>query len=291
MAETKSIVGAASILGMDSSSLSRCISKLERLTGVKLLYRSTHKVQLTSDGEEIYHAVKDALEIFDETLTNKVLGNGNKLEDTIKICSPVCFSEHLINRCCLEIRKNYPNIRFRLAITDKKEDPLSSGMDIVIQSTLYPHLKNKPEVFELGYLTSTMVAAPSYIEKYGSPEEPEDLSQHALLHYSGIGSDSFWLMKNGVLKKLDIKPVISAVTSSPLIYPTLMGEGILVNAFHFLVQKYIDTGKLVEVMPSYEKPSLYVSAVIAKSSMKKVAVHKFLNVFKDIWGKTKGLYQ
>ena len=61
--QTGSFTGAASRLGLSQSTVSQHIQKLEEHLGRRLIWRTTHAVQLTHDGESLLSHAREMLEI------------------------------------------------------------------------------------------------------------------------------------------------------------------------------------------------------------------------------------
>jgi DNA-binding transcriptional LysR family regulator len=75
VARTKSFRRAADALDMPNSTLSRHIAELEKTIGLRLLHRSTRKVELTEAGEVYFkrcHSIVEEAQIAHESLLDVV---------------------------------------------------------------------------------------------------------------------------------------------------------------------------------------------------------------------------
>ncbi|PXV30496.1 LysR family transcriptional regulator, partial [Salmonella enterica subsp. enterica serovar Newport] len=66
VAERESFSRAAEDIGLPKGSVSRQIQALEHQLGIRLLHRTTRRVQLTQDGMVYYERAKDLLSNLDE---------------------------------------------------------------------------------------------------------------------------------------------------------------------------------------------------------------------------------
>lgn len=124
VAELGSFSAAAKELHLSQPALSRRISKLESNLGVRLVERTTRRVELTATGRDFSRKARQVLNTFEESLfgisegTNKVRG-----EVTVA-CVPTA-----VNHCLLDIlkeyRRLYPRILVRV-LDDGASDVLST---------------------------------------------------------------------------------------------------------------------------------------------------------------------
>lgn len=89
VARLKSFSGAADLLDLPTSSVSRQISKMEARLGVKLFHRTSRKVHLTAAGESYYAQCRGVIDAAKE-VEPKVR---SELENMAGVDSSDCFSD------------------------------------------------------------------------------------------------------------------------------------------------------------------------------------------------------
>lgn len=113
VAELSSFRKAANALHVSQPAFSRRIEKLEEALGVKLLERTTRKVELTAVGRDFDRKVQQLLDELDSTLLGiRGVGSTRMGEVTIA-CVPSTvyyFISHVISR----YREQYPKIRVKI---------------------------------------------------------------------------------------------------------------------------------------------------------------------------------
>lgn len=82
--ETGSFRGGAKALGLSPSVVSHHIAQLEQKLGLTLLYRSTRKMSLTVEGEQLYEASKKMLEAIELGL-DSILPAAEKPSGTLRV--------------------------------------------------------------------------------------------------------------------------------------------------------------------------------------------------------------
>lgn len=97
---------AGKLLGRSQPAISLQIKKLEELLNTKIFLRGT-SLELTSDGEYLYHAAKKMLEINDSTIAR--IGS-DTVSGRVRLGIPSDFELAFIPRALGSLSKIYPNI-------------------------------------------------------------------------------------------------------------------------------------------------------------------------------------
>lgn len=124
VAELGSFSAAANELHLSQPALSRRISKLEAALGVRLVERTTRRVEMTATGREFGRQARQVLNAFEEAVLG--IGEGaSKIRGEVTIaCVPTAVS-----RCLFEVlkeyRRQYPGILVRV-LDDGASDVLST---------------------------------------------------------------------------------------------------------------------------------------------------------------------
>jgi LysR family transcriptional regulator, salicylic acid-responsive activator of bsdBCD len=113
IAEEGNITKAAEKLHIAQPHLSNQLKLLEDELGVKLVERSTRKIQLTIAGEMLMHRTKQMLELMDRTI--KELKDFNEgLQGTLSIGAISSAGDILLPNWIYNFHKKYPGIDFQI---------------------------------------------------------------------------------------------------------------------------------------------------------------------------------
>lgn len=198
VAKAKGFRGAAEILGMPNSTLSRRISALEKAIGLRLLHRTTRKVELTEAGQIYYERCK---RIVDEArLAHEQLGEMlAQPSGVLRVSLPVDFAITYLAPLIAEFADLYPGITFDLDLTSRRVDLVSEPFDVAIRmgESENSQLIARP----LAALTSHLYASPRYLKASGMPLAPGDLERHQCL---GILKPGAWTLNDG-MQTLSVK--------------------------------------------------------------------------------------
>lgn len=120
--EVGSFSKAAELLGYTQPALSQMIASLERELNIKLLYRSSHRVCLTVEGERIFPALQKAVAQY--LSMQEIIKEIQGLETgVIRIGTLSSVSCHWLPQLIGGFQKQYPNVAFVLHQGDNNSIP------------------------------------------------------------------------------------------------------------------------------------------------------------------------
>ncbi len=200
--------GAAQALGMPNSTLSRRIGALEKAIGLRLLHRTTRKIELTEAGLIYFERCK---RIVDEArLAHEQLGELlAQPSGVLRASLPVDFAVTYLAPLIAEFASLYPGITFDFDLTPRQVDLVSEPFDVAIRM-------GEPENSQLiarplASLQANLYASPGYLERSGEPRTPADLGQHECLGMLKVGS---WTLHEGRTRSLLRSAAASCSTAS-----------------------------------------------------------------------------
>ncbi|MBT0671128.1 LysR family transcriptional regulator [Novosphingobium profundi] len=189
--KAKSFRGAAEALGMPNSTVSRRISMLEKALGLRLLHRTTRRIELTEAGQVYYERSKRIVE--EARLAHLELGDMlAQPTGVLRASLPVDFAVTYLAPLVAEFARLYPGISFEIDLTPRRIDLVSERFDIAIRmgEPEDSHLIARP----LARLVPHLYAAPSYLALRGEPISPQDLGRHDCM---GMIREGHWMLTRG----------------------------------------------------------------------------------------------
>lgn len=260
VAELASFTKAADSLALPKASVSNYIQQLETLTGVRLLHRTTRKVQMTQDGITFYERCKDLLADVEDTQTMFQTGQ-TKITGRIRVDMPTGFAKNLVFPMLPQFSAKYPEIEFEISCTDRKVDLIREGFDCVVR---VGNLVDSGLIArQLGKLEIINCVSPQYIKKYGTPKKLEDLAQHKLIYYVGtLGSkpDGFEYFDGEKYKLYKMNGAMTVNSTDAYQSACLAGYGI-VQAPLVGLKSHLKNGTLIEVLPKLKAEPMPVSLI------------------------------
>ena len=260
--EANSFSGAARILKMPTSTVSRRIAELEDQLGMRLIERSTRKLRLTDAGSEVLEHARQMVEL-SGAVDNAASNLLSHVSGTLRLASPPNISDTLLAPIVGAFQEAYPEVRVQIFITDRIVDHVSEGVDLTFR---VGDLEDSSLVARriLKY-RHQLVASPAYMKKHKPPRNPGDLLQHRLLAFSFWKPKCHWdfIHVNGKDKEtLTFQPYFSMNDYAGLATALLAGVGI--GDLPPVVEPcLLHEGRLVEIMPKWKFRNFDLSLVHA----------------------------
>jgi DNA-binding transcriptional LysR family regulator len=245
-----SFVKAAELIGLTDSGVSRAISRLESRLGVRLLDRTTRSVTLTDEGRRFYEEVKPHLNAIEDAA---VIASGtvSAVRGRLKIDIDPFFLPLVLAGRLGAFCERYPELAIEFVTSERVGDLVSEGIDLAIRFG-QPRLSTlvSRKLVEAPILT---LASPRYLERYGKPEHPSDLSRHRCLQfldpYTGRAFDWEFIRD---------RETIEVPTSGPLTFTDpksmleecLAGTGIA-QVIGWGIKGSLASGALVDLFPDW----------------------------------------
>ena len=194
--QTGGITRAADSLGIPPATASTLIRKLETQLGVKLLNRTTRRVNVTPDGQAYYAratAILDEVRDAEEALTQNQAAPAGRL----RVDVPTLISRCVIVPALPGLFARFAALELALACNERHFDLVETGIDCAlwIGEVEYPGLVAR----RVGSLYFATCAAPAYLAAHGVPKHPHDLARHRCLNrFSPRSGDTLeWVFSKG----------------------------------------------------------------------------------------------
>jgi DNA-binding transcriptional LysR family regulator len=256
--EAKSFSGAARLLKMPTSTVSRRVAELEEQLGVRLIERSTRSLRLTDVGGEIFEQARHSTEI-SHAVDNIASNHLSTVSGELRLSAPPSISDSFLAPLVGAFQTSYPNVRVQVFITDRIVDQIAEGVDLAFK--VDEQLKDSSLVARkiLTY-RHQLVASPAYLAKCKPPQKPRDLLDHRLLAFSFWKPVNVWCFSHVSGRKketLAFRPHLSMNDYAGLATALLADTGI--GDLPPLVQpELLREGRLVEVMPKWHFSLLHL---------------------------------
>jgi DNA-binding transcriptional LysR family regulator len=161
---------------------------LEKAIGLRLLHRTTRKVELTEAGQLYYERCRPIVE--EARIAHEQLGEMlAQPSGVLRASLPVDFATIYLAPLIAEFSRSYPGITFDLDLTPRRVDLVSEPFDVAIRMGELPDSNLIARL--LARLSVQAYASPRYLEVSGEPMHPSDLVQHECVGFPKVGK---WLL-------------------------------------------------------------------------------------------------
>lgn len=246
-----SLVGAARSLGVTSSAVSRGLADLESLFGVRLLNRSTRKIQLTDDGVQVYERAIDVLARIQD-LETAVARKAQKVSGVLRVGLPVPLGRYIIWPRIGVFLSRYPEMQIHCKPVQDPKAMQAENFDIMLMAGEPPPSRLIARRLALG--RPGIFASPEYIRRFGEPVEPSDLQSHRCLVFHGdwmqTPATDWNFMRGTRAVNVRVTPRVVTPDREGLIVAALSGAGVIRMAC--FDPSFIETGRLRRLLPGWE---------------------------------------
>jgi len=264
IAEMGSFTQAAESLGIQKGRASSIVRQMEAEVGVRLLHRSTRRVQLTEDGRS-FHARALALLADADALSSMFGQTEAPLRGRLRVDLPTEFARTTVVPALPTFMEKYPEVELEISSTDRRVDLVQEGMDCVLR--IGSIVDGTLVARKVGALRMINAASPAYLRRHGTPRTLEDLvaQGHRMVHYtSALGRRPLgWEYPDSDgYATLSLPGSLSVNNVQTYHGAGLAGLG-LIQAGHPSLAPYLESGEFVEILPDLRPEPLVVSIVVA----------------------------
>ncbi len=180
--EAGSFTKAAGTLHMSKTTVTQLVQHLETRLRVKLLNRTTRRVNLTADGAVYYERVVRLLSELDDAETS--LSSAATLpRGRLRVDVPSPLATTILVPALPEFNARYPDIQIDMGVSDRMVDLIGEKVDCVVRGGEL--LDQSLMARKVGDLQLGVYAAPDYLQRMGTPAHPQELedSAHRVVGY------------------------------------------------------------------------------------------------------------
>ncbi|MCF1295114.1 LysR family transcriptional regulator [Acinetobacter nosocomialis] len=245
--EKESFVGASKLLEMPTSNVSRCISQLEEKLDLQLIERSTRHMKLTQAGQLLYTRAKPLLEALEQTETELTLRQ-MQLKGPLRICIPNEIGSALLGSVIAEFACQYPDLEISCVTNLSGFESLRDDLDLAIIISRGQMDNSDYIARHLVTIPCTIVAAPSLIQRYGTPTRIEQFEELPCITTVSALKGAPWqfVNKKGEFEAIKVKGHYRVNSGEMAGQAAVAGIGFAILSKQ-TCQPYISDGRLVEI--------------------------------------------
>jgi DNA-binding transcriptional LysR family regulator len=267
--ETRSFSQTARELATTQPTVSKRLQALEASLGARLVERNTRGLRPTDAGSLYYEQCKRWLAEMEEVHEHLVSARKGA-RGQLRLSVPLNIGQVHLTRIALAFQRQNPGVQLDLSLTDRPVNLVKEAVDVAIRIGRI----GSPWVVarKLARYHPVLVAAPAYLERWGSPTTIAELQAHRIL-FTGPRDESVSYQGDTHIVRRDKDLVVS----DPLALREVVQEGAVIGLLSpWLVQRDIERGTLVRVLPESQGELFYVHAVYLPSRSLPSRIRAFL---------------
>jgi DNA-binding transcriptional LysR family regulator len=123
---------AARATGRPKATLSRRVTELEAVLGLRLFERGARNLKLTDEGRALHQRTSVLLTELDETAA-AIASGAEKPRGRLRISAPLLLSQTAMGKIGAGFALKYPEVRLEITTEDRAVDMIEEGYDLVIR--------------------------------------------------------------------------------------------------------------------------------------------------------------
>jgi DNA-binding transcriptional LysR family regulator len=271
-------------MGLALSVVSKRLAALERRTGIRLIARSTRRLEPTEEGMDLYERAQRILAEVDQAEAALTSGQVEP-QGLLRVSAPVAFGRVHVSPVCGELFRAHPLLSIDLVLTDRMVDLIEEGIDVVVR--IGPPKDSQLVMRKLIDDYRVVVGAPEYLQQRGTPATPADLESHDCVHYRGIGAHWRLVSLAGEAVEVRADSRLRSNSGEAALDWALAGCGLVMNSW-VDVQCHVHSGRLVHVLPEWRSEPAPVCALFPSSRQLPTRVRVFIDAMVDALGPRAG---
>ncbi len=174
-----SVAGAARILGVDSSTVSRKLAAIEEALGAVLVLRAGREFSLTPEGKTAVQAA-ELMQAAVASATTYILAAKQNVEGTVRVSCPGALVQSLL-QMVPPLRAKYPALGIEFNADNRFVDIAKGEADIALRGAMPTSIDLiARRTVDMGWVA---YASKNYIAARGQPANPDELRKHQLILY------------------------------------------------------------------------------------------------------------
>jgi len=270
-----SFAAAARYLGISPEMAGNHVRGLETHLGVRLLNRSTRRLNLTEAGGIYYERCTRILaDIQDAEAEVGVLQASPR--GLLRVAAPVTFGVLHIAPAGGEYMTRYPEVKLDVAVSDRHVNLIEEGYDLAIRIGELQESNLIARRLTSAHLI--VCAAPAYLRRAGHPENPTDLTRHACLIYREVETPDTWRFQgpDGRAETVRVSGPLTSTNPAFLYRLALAGHGVVIGP-SFAFGTDIAEGRLIPLLTDWRSRELPINALYPHRPLLSAKIRTFVD--------------
>lgn len=275
LVRTGSLSAAARELDITTAAVSKRLSLMEARLGARLLHRTTRRISLTAEGEMYLANARRILADIDD-MEQMVTSSGTAPKGLLRVNATLGFGRSHIAPLISSFNKRYPDVHIQLQLTVNPPLLIEDACDVWIRFGMPPDTRVIAR--RIASNRRLICGSPAYLERYGTPKVPNDLTQHSCIGIrQGEEGYGIWHLTSGQrTETVKVRGSLSTNDGEIAVNWALEGHGLVMRA-EWDIAKYLESGRLRQVLPNWQTPPADIYAVFPYQLQTAARVRSFVD--------------
>ncbi|MEL6195734.1 MAG: LysR family transcriptional regulator [Myxococcota bacterium] len=286
LVELGTFSAVANEMGVKQSTVSKWLAALEESVGISLLDRTTRSQRLTEAGELFFSRASDLIRDYDE-LFDELQQKRSDPKGRVRVSVPVVFGRLFVVPSIVDYLDRYPGISVEIVFNDRYVSLVDEGFDVAIRVGI--PVDSSLRSFALGEGKRRLVASPTYLERAGRPERPQELANHECLVHAEVAAGTVWQFTRGSERtRVQVGGRVAANNSEAVLALARSGLGLCLLA-SWLVEDDVRSGRLVPVLEDFSCERAPIRALTPPGRLVHPRVRTLIDHFRESFARVESI--
>ena len=280
VASKGSLNKAAVDLGIDVSSVSRKIEKLENHLGYALFVRSNRMCTLTPEGDHVIKEITPVMRLFTQTVAGLCKKPGD-VRGMIRICLEAGLA-HRALRWLSEFQDLYPQLLLEVHTITTPQEFQMTGWDLALWAK--QEKQHFAESIDLGAVRTCMCTSPQYIAHYGKIRKISDLAKHRVLINGEWVCPLVMYDKTSACRfSFEAAKTLRMDSMAAIKEAALQGLGVAIGLPEYCCKEELADGRLVRILEHLDSLAMVYSIITPSKGPHPNRIELLINWLKRKW--------
>ncbi|MDX5363477.1 MAG: LysR substrate-binding domain-containing protein [Pseudazoarcus pumilus] len=279
LASAGSLSAAARELGITTPAVSKHLAQMEARLGVALVVRTTRRMSLTPEGQLYLEHARRILAEIDE-MAQELGGARGEPIGLLRVNATLGFGRSHVAPLISKFARKYPRVEVQLQLSVNPPPLTDDLFDVCLRFGEPPDARVIAR--RIAANRRLLCASPAYLARYGTPRTPADLARHNCI---GIrqGDEAYGLLRltgksgrKSVTESIKTRGNLATNDGEIAVNWALDGHGIVMRS-EWDIERYLQSGRLVQVLPQYHTPDADIYAVYPQHHQSAARVRAFVD--------------
>lgn len=244
---------ASDELGVSASTLSHMMRTLEERLGVRLFNRTTRSVAPTEAGTKLFRQLTPVITDLDSILAD-ITTLGSRPSGRLRINTSEAAAMALMATVIPRFVARYPDVELDLVTEGRFVDIVAEGFDAGVRlGEALP--QDMIGIAFGGDSQFIVVASPTYLQEFGTPNVPEDLARHRCIRFKMPSGKMYrWeFERHDQSLRVDVEGPVTIDNMNLMVEAAAKGLGIA-YVLSSIARNAIASGSLVTLLEDWTPP-------------------------------------
>lgn len=281
-----SLSAAAREFDVTPSAVSKWLAQLEARLGVRLISRSTRRINLTQEGETYLAEGRRILGEIDD-LERSISSSQAAPIGLLKVHASLGFGRSFIAPAISKFAALHPNLEIELILTDHSVNLADEAIDVSIR--FGPPPDGRIMARKIADHRRRIFASPLYLKGRKRPVTPDDLTQHncLIVRQGDVAYGQWHFTKGRQTQTVKVRGTLSSNDGAAVLTWALQGHGVLMRS-EWDAASFVRNGQLEVLLEDYDLPDAAIYAVYPQKQNLPAKVRSFVDFLTVHFGQESG---